>query len=197
MTMHRNRASLWFVAALIVAQATLPASADGGALLLRTRAGAFQVAIFVPRPLQAGLVDFSLLVQDAVTGVPLPEAHVQLTLTARGSGQKYQCVATSAAATNKLMHGALVELPEPGGWEVAVDMAGPHPAASLRFALEVEAPGPPWRQLWPWWTLPAPVIALFAIQQALLARRGRRPLAVASAAARNSMKTIARDAGDA
>jgi hypothetical protein len=78
--------------------------------------------------------------------------------------------ATREAATNKLLHAAQFDLPEPGRWQLQVQVEGVHGPAVLDGELEAAAPLPPWRELWPWIGWPALAIALFGIHQ-VLARR--------------------------
>jgi hypothetical protein len=116
---------------------------------LRERAGAYQVTVFTsPTPLRAGLVDVSVLVQEAATGACLPQARVNLRLTSRGTGDVLELPATTEAATNKLLRAAAFQLPHAGRWDV---------------------------EDWPWFSWPAGAVALFAVH-AMLARRrvGRR-----------------------
>src|SRR5216117_196444 len=95
------------------------ARADGGAMRLRQRAGGYQIAVFTsPSPFRAGPVDVSVLVQDAATGECVPEAQVTVCLKAPGAGRTLECPATTEAATNRLFHAAVFELPEPGWWDV-------------------------------------------------------------------------------
>src|SRR5262245_6259931 len=110
------------------------ARADGGAVRLRERAGNYQIAVFTyPTPFRAGPGDVSVLVQDAATGECVPQARVTVCLTPRGTGQVLQYPATSEAATNKLFHAAVFQLPEPGWWDVEVAVEGRHGPACVRF----------------------------------------------------------------
>jgi hypothetical protein len=130
--------------------------------------GSYQVAVFTsPAPLRAGPVDISVFVQDPQTGERMPAAEVRLRLTAHRSGQTLECLATSAAATNKLFQAADFELPESGVWEVEVAVQGPHAPASARFQFEAAEPLPRWLDLWPWYTCPGVVVALFGVHQIL------------------------------
>ncbi len=151
-----------------------PAWADGGAVRLRERAGAYQIAVFTsPTPLRAGPVDFSVLVQDAATGAWTPDAHVTVRLKANGSGQALECPASAEAATNKLYRAAVFILPTPGRWDVEVMVEGPRGPASVRFAVDAADPPPPWLDLWLWFAWPAVAVALFGIHQALVRRKFR------------------------
>src|SRR5262249_49508889 len=117
--------------------------ADGGAVRLREQAGAYQVTVFTaPTPFRAGPVDVSVLVLDAATGEHVPEARVTVRLAARGTRDVLECPATEEAATNKLFHAAVFELPKPGWWDVDVAVEGPHGPALLRFGVEADEPPP-------------------------------------------------------
>jgi hypothetical protein len=139
---------------------------------LRQKAGGYQVAVFTsPTPVRAGPVDLSVLVQDAATGECVPEARVTVRLTARGTGDVLEYPATTEAATNRLFHAAVFELPKPGWWEVEVAVEGPLGPATVRFEVEADEPPPRWLVLWPWFTWPAFVVALFGVHRVLVRRK--------------------------
>ncbi len=97
-----------------------PACADGGSVRLSERKGGYRVTVFTaPSPFRAGPVDISVLVQDAVTGQPLPQARVTVRMTRIGQ-PTLEYAATQEVATNKLLHAAQFELPAPGRWELEV-----------------------------------------------------------------------------
>ena len=147
------------------------ARADGGAVRLRERAGAYQVTVFTaPTPLRAGPVDLSVLVQDGA-GECVPEARVVVRLTARGTGEALEYPATAEAATNKLFRAAVFELPESGWWDVEVDVEGTHGPALLRFGVEADQRPPRWLELWSWFAWPALAVALFGFHRVLVRRR--------------------------
>ena len=98
-------------------------------------------------------------------------AHVRVYLKAIGTGRTLECPATTEAATNKIFHAAVFELPEPGWWDVDVAVEGPHGAAHLRFRIDADGPVPPWLELWPWFTWPALVVALFGLHRVLVRQR--------------------------
>jgi hypothetical protein len=149
--------------------------ADGGAVRLRERAGGYQITVFTsPTPIRAGPVDVSVLVQDAATGECVPEARVTVCLKASGPGHVLECPATEEAATNKLFRAAELRLPEPGWWDVAVAVEGPHGPALVRFGVQADDTLPRWLDLWPWFGWPALVIALFGIHRVLVRRRAPR-----------------------
>jgi hypothetical protein len=148
--------------------------ADGGALRLHERAGNYQVAVFTsPTPFRAGPVDISVLVQDAATGECVTGARATVRLTARGSGFVMECPATAGAASNKLFHAAVFQLPEAGWWDVDVAVEGPRGSALVRFEVEADEPLPRWLTLWPWFGWPFFAVAVFGIHQVLVRRKVR------------------------
>jgi hypothetical protein len=148
------------------------ARADGGTLRLSQRAGGYLITVFTdPTPLRAGPVDVSVLVQDAATKQALPQAQVTVWVGQSVRGRAaVPYPATTAAATNKLLHAALFELPEAGWWELEVVVQGPPGPARVRFTVEAAEPSPRWVAFWPWVSWPALVILLFGVHQ-LLARK--------------------------
>lgn len=148
-----------------------PVSADGGALRLSEKKGGYQITVFTaPTPFRAGPVDISVLVQDGVTGEPLPHARVAVRITKLGQ-LVLEYPATSERATNKLLRAAQLELPEPGRWELEVEVEGVHGLTVINGEVEAAERLPRWRELWPWIGWPALAIALFGIQQVLARRR--------------------------
>jgi hypothetical protein len=172
---HHVRASvrLFLLSSLILHPSSL-ARADGGVVRLHEQAGGYLVTAFTaPTPLRAGPVDLSVLVQDAATGECVPEARVTVRLTARETGNVLEYPALTEAATNKLFHAAVLRLPEPGWWDVDVSVEGPRGAALLRFGVRAEGPQPRWQELWPWFTWPVVVVALFGVHRLLVRRKVR------------------------
>jgi len=150
------------------------ARADGGAVRLRAQAGAYQVTVFTsPTPFRAGPVDISVLVLDAGTREYVPGARATVRLSLRGTEEVLEYPATAGAATNKLFHAAVFQLPEPGWWDVEIAVAGPHGPALLRFEIEADEPLPRWLELWPWFTWPALAVALFGLHQVLVRSFGK------------------------
>jgi hypothetical protein len=142
---------------------------------LSQRAGGYQITIFTaPTPFRAGPVDVSVLVQDAATKKALPDAQVTVWVgqSARGRAA-VPYTATTEAATNKLLHAALFELPEAGSWEVEVVVQGPLGTDRVRCAVEAGEPLPRWLAFWPWVSWPVIVILLFGVHQFLVRSRSR------------------------
>jgi hypothetical protein len=174
---HRIQPILIFalLSSLILHPSSL-ARADGGVVRLRQRAGGYQIAAFTsPTPFRAGPADVSVLVQDAATGECVPEARVTVSLKAPRAGRTMEFPATTEAATNRLFHAAVFELPESGWWDVEIAVEGLHGPARLRFGIEAAGPAPRWVELWPWFTWPALVVALFGLHRLLVRRRTPLP----------------------
>jgi hypothetical protein len=151
-----------------------PARGDGGTVRLRERRGPYEITVFTsPTPLRAGPVDFSVLVQDADSGEPVPDARVKLVLTARDRPRgALHLNASPEMATNKLLQAAVFALPEPGWWDVTASVAGREGQGEqpVRFAFEAAEPLPPWRTEWPWLAWPAVVVVLFGVHRWLVRR---------------------------
>jgi hypothetical protein len=148
-----------------------PARADGGALRLSGVEAGYRISVFTaPTPLRSGAVDFSALVQEARTGEPVSQVRVTFRL-ARPGGPMLEYPATTEGATNKLFQAARFELPEPGRWDMQVQIEGSHGLAILGCELEAAEPAPRWTEVWPWIGWPALAIVLFLIHPRRFARR--------------------------
>jgi hypothetical protein len=115
-------------------------------------------------------VDISVLVQDALTNEPVSDIQVTITAARRGSPAVITNPATTDAATNKLYHAAIFDLPEPGEYTLEVSVAGVRGDSHVELEVDAAAPLPPWLTMWPWLGWPVLAIAWFATHQ-LLARR--------------------------
>lgn len=152
------------------------ARGDGGTLQISQRSGDLQISVFTdPAMPRVGMLDVSVLVQDAETQSIRDDVPVQIRLEhAGGEAIPMQEMATSASATNRLFKAAQFDVAESGVWRVTVSM----PEASnepLRFDLEISPPLPPWMQLAPWVGWPFGVAALFLMHERLASRRRVSP----------------------
>ncbi len=171
--MHCN-ARLLLVGCLVL----MPSSvlmADGGTVRLSQRQGGYRITVFTePTPFRAGPVDISVLVQDCVTGRPMPDARVTIRAAPRGRpDEALHQSATSEAATNKLFRAAVFELPQPGWWEVEVAVESRHGQTRVRFEVEAAEAAPPWLSLWPWLGWPVLAVFLFGVHQVLVWWKGQ------------------------
>jgi hypothetical protein len=127
----------------------------------------YRITVFTaPTPLRAGPVDISVLVQDAMTGKPVPQSSITMHLSQPGQ-QTLDYPATQEAATNKLLCAAHFELPAPGRWQMEVRVEGLRGQGTVSGELEAAEAVPRWLAMWPWFCWPALVIALFGIHQVL------------------------------
>jgi hypothetical protein len=146
--------------------------ADGGTLRLSEKHGPYRVAVFTsPQPLRAGLIDVSVLVQDAWNGEPLRDVAVRLVLIGPDSSERSLTV-SRAAATNQLFQAVQFELPSAGTWRVRVILDGPRGSAETAFSMEAAEALPRWTELAWWIALPGIVVMLFVLHQVVL-RAGR------------------------
>ena len=166
------RLFLLLASAFVISMPT-EAFADGGALVHVENIGEQRISIFVaPNPLRAGPVDVSVLVQQADGGAVIHDAQIAVALHSKEAGAiPVSSSASHAAATNKLLQAALLDLNVPGRWqgEVACSIAGER--HTIPFTLEAGPPLPAWRTLWPWFLWPVGAIALFGAHRALAAAR--------------------------
>jgi hypothetical protein len=151
------------------------AAADGGTVRYSERRDDRLVTVFTaPTPLRTGVVDVSVLLQDANSGKPLLDVPVMVHAEpVDHAEQRISMPATTEAATNKLLRAAQFDLTAPGRWHVEVAVDGLRPEAPIEFDLDVAESLPPWVEtsLWIGWPLAA--IALFAVHQFLVHRRPR------------------------
>jgi hypothetical protein len=161
------------LASLLLIARCPTARADGGSVRLVERHAEIQISVFTsPNPLRAGPVDISVLVQDAASGQPIADARVQVNLIQRdGKFEPIHAIATSAAATNKLLLAAQVDLPEPGSWDVEVVCESDRDAAKVHFAMEAGERLPSWLTLWPWFSWPIGAVLLFGVHRLLVCRK--------------------------
>jgi hypothetical protein len=175
--------------AMLTGPSCRTAFADGGKLRVMQTEGDYQVTVFTsPNPLRAGPIDLSVLVQEVRTGRAVAEAAVVVRLTRPDDSYPHIIAeATAAAATNKLLQAALVELPVPGSWDVCVQCtisqadADARRLTEVRFTMEASPPLPRWLLVWPWFAWPMAAVLVFALHRTLVARRASRATPRASA----------------
>ncbi len=151
------------------------ARGDGGTLRLWDRQRPYEIAVFTaPNPFVAGPVDISVLVLDLASGEPVLDAKVRVKVEPLGRpAEALTHDATTEAATNKLLHAAVFELPKSGVWAVEVTIEGKEQNAKVRFKLEAGDSRPRWMDPWPWVCWTVPVILLYGIHQRLVWRKTR------------------------
>lgn len=165
-----------FAALLQTAWVAAPARGDGGAVRIRETHGAVQVTVFTsPMPLRVGLIDVSVLVQDAATGAALTDVEIEIVVHPVDAPHRAQrCTASSERAVNKLLRAADFEVTAPGPTELEVIVESANrPRVQLRFQADVAPASPRWVAYWAWFTWPALVVALFTIRRRFGGRRRR------------------------
>jgi hypothetical protein len=147
--------------------------ADGGTVRCSELQGGRRVTVFTAPPtLRAGLVDVSVLVQDAESGTPLLDVPICVTAYPVDQPERRTSMpATALAATNQLLRAASMHFSEPGWWRVEVVVQGPAPPQAIGFDVEVADAPPPWLDLSLWIGWPLLAIGLFAVHQWLVRRR--------------------------
>jgi len=156
-----------------VVSGTRRVEADGGTIRVVEPVGAYVVTVFsAPEPLRVGTADVSVLVQERASGSPLLDAQVTLELTPPdGAAPPRRVEATHAAATNKLLHAARVDLDRPGAWTVRVSVHHGTDTVEVRGMLPVVAPASTLADIWPYLALPPLAVALYALRARLVRRR--------------------------
>jgi hypothetical protein len=144
------------------------ALADGGTVRAMQTISDCRVTVFTsPAPLRVGGIDVSVLLQDAATGELVGDAEIDIVVQpASGLGLTERHRATFDAAKNKLLRAAKLELATVGLHWIIVNIERPNAApVCVRCSAEIAPPAPRWLELWPWFTWPAGVIALYALRQ--------------------------------
>ena len=157
---QRDRLSLRLAGhrcSFLLPPSVLSARADGGAVRLAERAGGYQIAVFTS--------------PDAVPGRARGRQRARpgrRTGRMRAGGAGHGVPEGARGRTGPGMPGhhgggdqqalprSRVRLPEPGWWDVAVAVEGPHGPARVRFGVEADEPPPRWLALWPWFALAGP-----------------------------------------
>lgn len=150
------------------------ALADGGVMRAREEQAGWLIYVATsPQPLVPGLVDVSVLLQDASSLKVDSAAEVRVRITPRERPDlALDVLATPEAATNKLFRACLVEL-SPGWHDVSVTCAHDGRVATLNFAMEVGNAAPTATSLWPWIAWPVVPVLFFAIRQRRIFKRRR------------------------
>jgi hypothetical protein len=175
------RMGLIFCVVLFLARTS---RADGGAIQFQGDAGPFHVTVFtLPPILSAGPVDVTVLVQDRSKLSPLLDANVTLDLTARGdravgkdAWSPPSCSFNKSATLtgipaklnhgeNRLLYGALVQIPNSGSWQLRINIQRDNEAESVGTLLEVNPPASPPLAYWHLFILPPLGVLGFLLNQ--------------------------------
>jgi hypothetical protein len=169
--------------------------ADGGAIQFQGDAGPFHVTVFtLPPILSAGPVDVTVLIQDRSKLDPLLDALVTLDLAAQAGAASDKPFLRKEAWTppacalnvpaslanipaklthgeNRLLYGALVQVPYSGIWKLKVNIQRDSESQSVETLLKVNSPAPPPLAYWQLFILPP--VAVFGFILNRMARKSR------------------------
>jgi hypothetical protein len=162
---------------------------DGGAIQFQGDTESLHVTIFTfPPDLSAGPVDITVLVQDRTRLDPLLDATATLDLTPQNSNGLKQAAWTPPACVipsslsgipaklghgeNRLLYGALVEIPYNGIWNLKISIRRYSKIESVSTILHVNQPAAPPLAYWHLFILPPLGVLCFVLNQR--ARRQRR-----------------------
>ena len=138
------------------------AHGDGGSMLLHQDAGAFTITLFAaPQPLQVGIADFSVLVQDRGSGEVLLDPTIQLTV----AGTTVRLL--RGRVSNRLLQSANVHFSSPGKLRLTLAIQQGSQVAQLTTVCSVERDRSRATLVWFYVLLPAGIILLFVIHQVL------------------------------
>lgn len=147
--------------------------ADGGAVRLMRQTASWRVTVFTsPTPLRTGPVDISVLIQDAKTGQPLLDVPVKV--WAHPAEDPESLVggdAMTEAATNKLFRAIVVDIQQPGRWDLTIEVGPEENQESLLVEVDIGAGLPNWFNLAAWIGWPVLAGGLFVIHRWLAKRR--------------------------
>lgn len=131
--------------------------ADGGTLRLMREVQGWRVSVFTsPSPPRVGVLDVSVLVQDADTGKVLLNRPVRVRAYPLDDPDNLQeASAREELATNKLMQAAHLALDQPGSWRVVVRVEQTDLEFDLHLGTATSLGGP----LVPWIGWPFLVVA--------------------------------------
>jgi hypothetical protein len=183
------RMALVFGLILLIARTSL---ADGGAIQFQGDAGSFHVTVFtLPPILSAGSVDVTVLIQDRIKLNPLLDARVTLDLRAEeGTTTKKPAWSPPACALNmpysltdiparlnhgenRLLYGALVQVPSSGTWKLKINIQRDPETESVSTLLKVNPAVSPPLAYWQLFMLPALGVIGFVLNRTARHRKRR------------------------
>src|ERR1700733_8579492 len=163
--------------------------ADGGAIQFQGDTESFHVTVFtLPPILSAGSVDVTVLIQDRSKLNPLLDAHVLLGLSAQtATSLKKEAWTPPACAMNmpssladipaklnhgenRLLYGAVVQVPFSGIWKLKIDIRRDAETESVSTLLKVNPPPPPPLAYWQLFALPPLGVLGFILNRAAKGR---------------------------
>jgi hypothetical protein len=143
------------------------AFADGGRLRFSRVSGPFLITLFsTPEPLTPGLIDLSVMVQDAKSGDVLSDPIVGISLQRQnGDGSMIYAEATHGNATNKLLQAADIEIPANGRWRMRITVQQGSRTTILDAVIPVEQGSRKTKLIWIFGLLPILALLVFILHQ--------------------------------
>jgi hypothetical protein len=145
------------------------ARGDGGTMLLHQDSGSFTITLFAaPQPLQVGVADLSVMVQDRSSGDVLLDPAVDVAIAPEAAHTPPQTLRlTRGQASNRLLQAATVQFPRPGKWRLTLLVSRGGETVRLGTECTVEPDRSRALLVWFYVLLPAVLILLFAVHQGL------------------------------
>ena len=159
--------------AVLLAVLATGAWGDGSVVLLRQQLQPFDITVFAEHaPLRVGQSNLSVMVQRAADHSDVPDAHVTLRFERNEGGKIVEIVApaTHAKATNKLLYGATMTLPNQGYWKFAAEVEAQGATVAVPAQFAVGPAEPPLKEKWPLIIFVPVAIVLFIINRRLKRR---------------------------
>ncbi len=154
-----------------------PVHADGPKLRASGRGDHLRVSVFTPPdPVRVGELEVNVLVQEEGPAQRGAEFGVEVRAHPVADPAKRVSVSASRGeGVNRLMQAAKLELPQPGLWQVDVEVEGIQGTTEVGFRLPVEEMPSSWGAFGTLIGLPAAAVLLYSAHQWLVARRQRPP----------------------
>ena len=167
--------------------------ADGGAIQFQGETGSFHVTVFtLPPILTAGPVDVTVLIQDRSKLVPVLDERVTFDLSEQAGNNLHReawippaCAlneplslvdiqARLGHGENRLLYGAVVQIPSSGIWKLKVNIQHNSETESVSTLLKVNPPPPPPLAYWHLFILPPLVVLGFIVNRTARHKPGIR-----------------------
>jgi len=163
-------AVLCFVPALM---GTDKALADGGTVQFSRQVGDMRFTVMTdPTPLRVGIADVSIMLQDARSGAVIHDGRATVIFShAADPPLSMRGEATRAAATNKLLRAAQLDIPRPGKWQCEVEFVTSEATIRVQEVLNVAERPDRWRAAAPWLFAPLVPMGLYVVAEWLASRR--------------------------
>lgn len=148
----------------------VPVHADTGQLREVVTTDGINVVIFTsPTPLRAGEIEVAALVTDAVTGAPLNgvELEVMVRDPSWDPDMTSMRIAGGIDPTDPLRSKAVFDLPQPGDWEILIEVQYDGTVVPITLELSAGDRMPRWWQILPVALIGAPFAVLVVVRDRL------------------------------